>query len=99
MAQRTGLSMHCRSCCSNAAHVSTGRFVDEAQQAVPSHDQRPSLPTFSDCEALHAPRTELMMLMHGFSSNLFGRRTRSLGRGGRRVGARTVEPPLAGIVA
>ena len=40
-----------------------------------------------------------MMLMHGFCSNLFGRRTRSLGKGGRRVGARAVEPPLAGMVS
>ena len=38
-----------------------------------------------------------MMLMHGFSSNLLGRRTRSFGSGGRRVGATTVEPPRGGM--
>ena len=31
-----------------------------------------------------APSTELMMPTQGFASGLFGRRTRSLGRGGRR---------------
>ena len=38
------------------------------------------------------------MPIHGFASGLFGRRTRSLGSGGKRVGASFVEVPLGGIL-
>ena len=34
------------------------------------------------------PKTEVMKPLHGFSVTGFGRRTRSLGRGGRRGGLR-----------
>ena len=57
----------------------------------------PSAKAFCGWRRGDGPSTELMMLMHGFSSTLLGRRTRSLGRGGRRVGARAVEPPLPGM--
>ena len=36
------------------------------------------------------PSIDDMMAMHGFSSGRLGRRTRSLGRGGRRVGVSLV---------
>ena len=44
------------------------------------------------------PSTEVMIPTHGFSPGLLGRRTRSLGRGGRRGGVSFVLPPLGGIV-
>ena len=40
---------------------------------------------------------EVMMRTQGFVSTLFGRRTRNLGRGGRRVGVTAVEAPLGGM--
>ena len=43
------------------------------------------------------PKTEVMIPTQGFSPGLFGRRTRSLGRGGRRGGASFVLPPLGGM--
>ena len=39
------------------------------------------------------------MPKQGFGSGAFGRRTRNLGRGGRRGGASFVLPPFGGIVA
>ena len=45
------------------------------------------------------PSMEVMIPIHGFSSARFGRRMRSLGSGGRRVGAMTVEAPLRGMLA
>lgn len=45
----------------------------------------------------YIPSTEVMIPTQGLSPGLFGRRTRSLGRGGRRGGARFVLPPLGGI--
>ena len=44
------------------------------------------------------PSTEVMIPTQGFSPGLFGRRIRSLGRGGRRGGASFVLPPLGGMV-
>ena len=43
------------------------------------------------------PRTDVMMPTQGFSPGRLGRRTRSLGRGGRRGGASFVLAPLGGI--
>lgn len=43
--------------------------------------------------------TELMMERHGFPSTLLGRRTRSFGRGGSRIGATFVEAPFPAILA
>lgn len=44
-------------------------------------------------------RTELMSVRHGFVSPALGRRTRSFGSGGRRIGVSFVGAPLGGIVA
>lgn len=44
------------------------------------------------------PSTEVMIPTQGFSPGRFGRRTRSLGRGGRRGGASFVLPPLGGMI-
>lgn len=46
----------------------------------------------------YSPSTEVMMPTQGFSPGRFGRRTRSLGRGGRRGGASFVLPLLGGMV-
>lgn len=43
-------------------------------------------------------RTEDMIPTHGLAPVSLGRRTRSLGRGGRRIAIFAVEAPLAGIV-
>lgn len=42
-------------------------------------------------------RTEVITPRHGFAFAWFGRRTFSLGRGGRRIGTTLVEAPLGGI--
>ena len=42
-------------------------------------------------------RTELIIPRHGFASVWFGRRTRSFGRGGRRIAATLLDAPLGGI--
>ena len=46
--------------------------------------------------AVLAPSTEDMMPTQGFASALLGRRTRSLGRGGRRGAVVTLAVPLGG---
>lgn len=46
---------------------------------------------------LYLPSTEVMIPTQGLSPGLFGRRTRSLGRGGRRGGTSFVLPPLGGM--
>lgn len=38
------------------------------------------------------------MPKHGFASDLLGRRTRSLGSGGNRVGVSVVGTPLGGMI-
>ncbi len=42
-------------------------------------------------------RTEVINVRHGFESTWFGRRTRSLGRGGRRTAATFVDAPFGGM--
>ena len=45
------------------------------------------------------PSMEVMMPRHGLVSGRFGRRIRSFGSGGRRVGASLVEVPLGGMMS
>lgn len=72
-------------------HFTISDFVDDEAKG-----QGERIPTLSEIllrarqviqsaqnNTLHIPNTEDITPKHGFASNLFGRRTRSFGRGGR----------------
>lgn len=96
--RRTGASIQALNDCSNCWHPAA---------ALPEDAQHPihrlvstGLTSLAGVQAdVYIPKTEVMIPTQGFSPGLFGRRTRSLGRGGRRGGASFVLPPLGGMVA
>lgn len=93
--KHTLASMQALNCCSTAAHP-CGLNPDEAQQPATGKAVS-ALKTSTAADKQHIPKTDVMIPIHGFISILFGRRTRRLGRGGKRVGVSFVD--LAGMVA
>ena len=93
-----GSSMQARNCCSTAAHPATLWPVD-AQQAFQSRQDQ--LDFLGQCGWWEGfiPSTDVMMPTQGFSEVAFGRRTRSLGSGGRRGALSLVDAPFGGITA
>lgn len=90
----TGVSIQALNCCSSSAHPEA-LYPDEAQQ--PARHSRQRIDTTKAAGEQHVPKTDVIIPRHGLTSVLFGRRTRSLGRGGNRVGVSFVD--LAGMVA
>ena len=90
----TGASIQALNDCSNCWHPAAA-FPDDAQHPV-NRKSAPSLISLG--KKADIPSTEVMIPTQGFSPGLFGRRTRSLGRGGRRGGASFVLPPFGGMI-
>jgi hypothetical protein len=94
----TGASIQALNCVSNAAHPAAV-YPDDAQHAVipsvSSQIQRGEGGGGKGRTSILS--TELMSTRHGFASVWFGRRTRNLGRGGRRIGCSFEEAPFGGI--
>jgi hypothetical protein len=90
----TGSSIQARSEFSNAAHPAT-LYPDEAQHATGLISTHIAGIYNLKRDIL---RTEVIIVKHGFESALFGRRTLSLGRGGRRTAATFVEAPFGGML-
>jgi hypothetical protein len=94
--------MQALNCVSNAAHPAAV-YPDDAQHAViPSVSSQIQKGEGGRGRGRGKGRTsilstELMSTRHGFASVWFGRRTRNLGRGGRRIGCSFVEAPFGGI--
>jgi hypothetical protein len=88
----TGVSIHVLNCVSSAWQPAT-LYPAEAQHAVRI------LALFQGSEEGSLLRTEVIIARQGLASPWFGRRIRSLWRGGRRIGCSFVEAPLGGIVS